>query len=62
MTGTEFIVSAFCDECTYNDPHPITQEEAAETIKAWKEEGFAVPASVTPKLFTLVWNQYCMKK
>lgn len=62
MTGTEFIVSAFYDECTFNEPHEITPEEAAETIKAWKDEGFTVPASVTPNLFAKVWNTYCMKQ
>lgn len=62
MTGTEFIISAFCDECTYNEPHTITPEEAAVTISAWKEEGFPVPVSVTPVLFAKVWNMYCMKR
>lgn len=61
MTGTEFIISAFCDECTYNTPHTITPEEAAVTIDAWKEEGLPVPVSVTPVLFAKVWNTYCMK-
>jgi len=62
MTAVEFIVTAFCDECTFNEPHTITPDEAAVTIKAWKEEGFTVPATVTPKLFSMVWNQHCLKK
>jgi len=59
MTGTEFILAAYCDEATYNEPQPITPEEAAVTIAAWKEEGFPVPVSVTPLLFARVWNIQC---
>lgn len=56
MTGSEFIISMFCDDWTFNDPHPITEEEAAYNIKCYKEEGLPVPVSVTPVLFARVWN------
>lgn len=61
MTGTEFITSVFCSECTYDEPRAITPDEAAETIAAWNEEGLPVPVSVTPVLFAKVWNLLCAK-
>lgn len=62
MTATEFISSVFCDEWTYNEPVPITPEEAAETIAAWSEEvSVPVPPTVTPVLFSRYWNILCEK-
>lgn len=56
MTAVEFITSAFCDEWTHNDPGPITPEEAACTMAEWRSEGIDYPPTLTPVLFSKVWN------
>ena len=61
MTGTEFILGAYCDAVTFEDPRTITTEEAAYTIEQWRLEGVRVPATVTPVLFAKVWNLYAEK-
>ena len=61
MTGKEFILGAYCDAVTFDDPRTITTEEAAYTIEQWRLEGIQVPATVTPALFARVWNIYAEK-
>lgn len=61
MTAVDFITSAFYDEYTHNDPEPITPEDAAYTMAAWKEEGIEYPPTVTPLLFSRTWNILCEK-
>lgn len=61
MTAIEMITSAFNEESLYNKPAPITPEEAATTLAAWKEEGFRCPPTITPLLFSRVWNILCEK-
>lgn len=56
---SEVVSSAFHDEETYNQPLPITPEEAAITLNAWTDEGIHVPAALTPVLFSRAWNILC---
>lgn len=61
MTAVEFVTAAFCDEWTYNTPQHITPEEAAYTMRAWADEGMQYPPTLTPVLFSRVWNILCDK-
>lgn len=61
MTARELIFSAFADFCLYDVPQPITPEEAAQTMAAWKEEGIEYPPTLTPLLFSRTWNILCEK-
>jgi len=62
MTGKEFILSMYCSACTFDEPAPMTPEEAAYNIAEWKAEGIEIPATVTPLLFSRLWNIYCEKE
>ena len=57
MTGKEFIIAMYCAACTYEDPAPMTEQDAAYNIAEYRVEGIAVPVTVTPRLYTLLWNQ-----
>ena len=61
MTAVEFITSAYAYAWTYEKPSEITPEEAATIISEWRSEGTEIPATVTPVLFSAVWNIYCKK-
>lgn len=58
-TIAHIVASAFHAEETYNQPRPITPEEAATTLNAWTEEGIHYPDSLTPVLFAGAWNVLC---
>ena len=65
MTATEIkniahiVATAFHNEETYNQPQPITLEDAAVTLNAWSDEGICFPESLTPVLFSEAWNILC---
>ena len=53
----QFVDSAFLDCCTHEDPRPITIGQAAEMIRAWKDDGsVTVPDDLTPFLLSRTWN------
>lgn len=58
-TIAHIVASAFHAEETYNQPQPITPEDAAITLNAWTEEGIHVPVALTPVLFADAWNVLC---
>lgn len=58
-TIAHIVADAFRDEETYNQPQPITPEDAAITLNAWADEGVCFPESLTPVLFSRAWNILC---
>ena len=60
-SASEFIVSVFANASTSETPAQITPEEAAYNIAEWIAEGIEVPDSITPALFSEIWNSYCEK-
>lgn len=57
MTGMDFITSVFCDAwSTSDDPGPMTPALAAYTMREWEKERLTPPPTVTPVLFSGVWN------
>ena len=59
MTAMDFITSVFADAWSHEQPQHITPEEAAQTMRAWADEGMPAPATVTPRLFAATWNILC---
>ena len=52
----------YCSACTFDEPAPMTPEEAAYNLAEWKAEGIEIPATVTPLLLSRLWNIYCEKE
>ena len=65
MTAVEFIETMFCSQWTFDEPQPMTPDEARTTIDEWKAEGILedlmMPPTVTPLLFSRYWNILCEK-
>lgn len=57
MTGAEFIQYMYEDNCLYSGPEPMTEDEAAYNLDCYRTiDKLDVPATVTPKIFTAIWN------
>ena len=59
MTAIDFITSVYADAAYREKPEPITAEDAAYTMNAWKEEGTEYPEWLAPDAFAALWNYLC---
>lgn len=57
----EFVEDLFRNELLYNEPSPLTIEEAAFNLQCYVESGLDVPADLTAELLREEWNALCEK-
>lgn len=56
MTPVEFVTSMYEDACWSYGPEPMTIDDAAYNLKAYKDDEIPVPPRLTPRTFAKIWN------